>query len=100
VASFIHFFVNLEGAGSAWVLRYDDLCGSLIKVRYDLVAVKSLVGQQRTKFEPINERFNADRIEPLPCQKHEANEITQRIRQREGVSLKAVVSTVNGLSAF
>jgi len=57
MAPFIHFGVDFEWLGAAWILRHDDFGTPLIKVRDDGIAVKSLVGEQGAELDARDQRF-------------------------------------------
>src|SRR5579863_5588200 len=85
MAPFVHFGVDLERLGAAWVLRYDDFGTALIKVCDDGIAVESLVGEQGTELDARDQGLNTNRIEAMPWQQHEPDKIAQRISQGENL---------------
>ena len=80
---FVYFGVERQRLGAAPMLGDDDLCAALVEVGHDGVAIEGLVGDQRAEIEPMDERRDADRIEPVPGQQNEAHEIAERSGERE-----------------
>src|SRR6185437_5883205 len=80
---FVHLLVDGERRCPARMLRDDDLGSALAQLGDDRVAVESLVGDQRVKLHSVDQRRDADRVETLARQQHEAYEIAERIGQRQ-----------------
>jgi hypothetical protein len=66
------------------VLRDHDLGAALVEVGDNVVAVESLVGDQRAEFDAVDQRRNADRVEALSRQQDESNEIAERVGEGRG----------------
>ena len=49
---FVHFGVDRQVLGSAWMLRDDDLGSPFVEIGDDGVAVESFVGDQAPKLNP------------------------------------------------
>src|SRR4051794_41828143 len=75
-----------------------DLGAALIQVRDNVIAVERRVADQRPKGEPVDERRHADRVEPLPRQKHEAHEIAERVGEGQDLGGQAAFGAANGLA--
>src|SRR3954467_9462083 len=75
-----------------------DLGAALVQVRDDIVAVECRVADQRPKGEPVDERRHADRVEPLPRQKHKAHEVAERVGERHDLGSQAAFGAANGLA--
>src|ERR1700735_1511881 len=60
---FIELFIDTQKSCASGVLGNDDLGAAFIQFGDDSVAVESLVGDQPTKGEAIDEGRHADRIE-------------------------------------
>jgi hypothetical protein len=77
--------VKLEGErrASSWKLEDDDLRAALVRFGDHLAAVEGLFGEQRAKFDALDQRRDADRIEALPRQRKQANQIAERVDERE-----------------
>ena len=80
------------------MLRDDGLGSAFLQVGYDGVAIESLVSDQRVKFEAFDERRDANRVEALPRQEHEAHEIAERIREGEDFGRHAAFRAPDGLA--
>src|SRR5262252_10889158 len=65
------------------MLGDDDLGAALVQLGDDRVAIESLVGDQRVKLDSVDQRRDADRIEAVSRQEREANEIAERIGERQ-----------------
>ena len=76
-------YVDGERRASSWMLGDDDLRAALVQFGDDPVAVEGLVGEQRAKFDALDQRRDADRVEALPRQQNEADQIAERVGQRE-----------------
>src|SRR3954454_21731890 len=75
-----------------------DLGAALIQVRDNVIAVERRVADQRPKGEPVDERRHADRVEPLPRQKHEAHEIAERVGEGQDLGGQAAFRATDGLA--
>jgi hypothetical protein len=80
------------------MLGDDDLRAALVQFGDDPVAVEGLVGEQRVKFDALDQRRDANRVEALPRQQNEANQIAERIRQRENFGGPAALGLAYGLA--
>ncbi len=98
VTGFVKLDVDGEWGASSWMLGDDDLRAALVQFGDDPVAVEGLVGEQRTKFDALDQRRDADRIEALPRQQNEANQIAERIRQRQDFGGPAALGLAYGLA--
>lgn len=65
------------------MLRDDDLGTAFVEIGDDGVAVESLVGDDGAKFDPVNQRGDADAVEAVARHQVETYEITQGVGQRE-----------------
>ncbi len=98
VTGFVKLDVDGEWGASSWMLGDDDLRAALVQFGDDPVAVEGLVGEQRAKFDALDQRRDADRIEALPRQQNEANQIAERIRQRQDFGGPAALGLAYGLA--
>src|ERR1700730_9842829 len=80
------------------MLRYDDLGATRVEIGDDRVAIESLVGQQRVEFDTCNQWGDADGIEAVPRQEEKADEVAERIRQRQGLRGHATLGAAYGLA--
>ena len=97
VPPFIHFRIDFDGFGAAWMLRYDDFGAALIEVGDDGVAVKSLVGEQGAELDPREERCDTDSVEALPRQENEAHELAKRNCHSEDLGGHSALGAAYGL---
>lgn len=97
MAPFVHFCIERQRLGATWMLRDDDLGAALIEVCNDDIAVEGLVGDQRVKREAIDQRRHAHAVEAMTGQEHEADEIAQRVGQREDLGGHAALGAADGL---
>src|SRR5713101_9364416 len=80
------------------MLRNHDLGAALVEVGDDVVAVEGLVGDERAEFDPLDERWDADRIEALSRQQDESDEIAERIGERQDLGRHAPLGAADGLA--
>src|SRR6266704_1519185 len=71
---------------------------ALVEVGDDVVAVEGLVGDERGEFDPLDERWDADRIEALSRQQDESDEIDERIGERQDLGRHAPLGAADGLA--
>src|SRR5262249_36131933 len=83
MAPFVDLLIDRERLHTARMLRDNDLGAAGIEVGDDGIRIKGLVGDQRRKCDPVDQRRQADGVEALSGQQDEANEIAERIRQRQ-----------------
>ena len=69
-----------------------------VEVGDDVVAVESLVGDQRTEFDPLDQRRDPDRVEALAGQQFEAHEIAKRVGERQDFGRHAALGAADGLA--
>ena len=82
-APFVHFEVDCERGYAARMLRDDDLAAPRVEVSDDGVRVERHVGNQSAEIQSLNQRGNANRVEPLPRQQDKPHKIAESIRQSE-----------------
>jgi len=95
---FVHFRVERQGLGAAWMLRDDDLGAALVELSDDVVAVEGFVGDESVELEAVDERGNADGIEAMARQECEAYEIAQGIGQGQDLGRHAAFGAPYGLA--
>ncbi len=78
--------------------RYDDLGAALVEVGGDGIAVEGLVGDEALKSETVDERSDAHCIETMAGQENEADEIAERVGQRQNFGRHAAFGTADGLA--
>ena len=80
------------------MLRDDDFGTALVEVGDDGIAVEGFVGDEAVKGETVDERSNPDRIEAMTGQENEADEIAERVGQRQNFGRHAAFGTADGLA--
>src|SRR3954463_9768602 len=71
---------------------------ALVEVGNDLVAVKSLVGDQGAELKAIDQRRDPDGVEALSGQQHEANEIAESVGEGQDFGRHAALGAADGLA--
>jgi len=94
---FVHFGVDSEWLGATRMLRDDGFCASRVQVSDDAVGIICLVGDQGLELNAFDERRNANRIEALARQQHEADKVAERIGEREYLGGHAAFRPADGL---
>jgi hypothetical protein len=90
--------IERERLRPPWVLRDDDLGAALVQLGNDGIAVEGLVGDQSAKGETVDERSDADRIETMARQENKADEIAERIGQRQDFGRHAALGAADRLA--
>src|SRR5882757_5893454 len=98
VPPLVEFSVERQRHRAPRMLRDDDLGAALVQLGDDGIAVEGLVGDQSAKGETVDERRDADRIEAVSGQANKANEIAQRIGQRQDFGRHAALGTADRLA--
>ena len=98
MSPFIDFEIDGDRLGSTRVLGDDDLGTALVEFGDDGIAVEGLVRDQSTEIDVLDERFDADGIEPLPGQQNEVDQIAERIGQCEDLGRHSAFGATNGLA--
>jgi hypothetical protein len=97
MAPFVHLGVDLQRRGAARMLRNHDLGAALVEVGDDVVAVERLVGDQRAKFNAVDEWRDADGIETLSRQQDESDEVAQGVGEGQDFGCHAALGLADGL---
>ena len=98
MSPFVHLGVDDERFGPAGMLRDDDLGATGIEIGNNGVAIEGLVGNRRVKLTPSDQWCDADRIEALSGKQHEAQEVAERVRQRQDFRRHAAFGAADGLA--
>ena len=64
----------------------------------DGVAVEGFVGDQPTELDALDQGSDADGVETMPGQEREANQIAERIGERQDLCRHAALGTADGLT--
>src|SRR3954447_26820548 len=98
VPPLIHLTIDVERLGAARVLSDHDLGPAIVQLRDDLVAVERLVRDQRPERDPLDQRRNAHRLEPLARQQHEADQVAERVGERHDLGRHPALGPADGLA--
>ena len=74
-----------------------DLCAALVKVGNDGIAVEGIVGDQSAEGDSVDQRSDTERIETVAGQQDEANQIAERVGQREYFGSNAALGAADRL---
>jgi hypothetical protein len=80
------------------MLRNDDLGAALVQLGDDRVAVKGFVGDQSAELDAIDQRGDADSVEAMPGQERKANQIAERVGERQDFGRHAAFGPAYGLA--
>ena len=97
VPPLVEFGVQPQRQCPPWVLRDHDLCAALVEVGNDGIAVEGLVGDQSAEGDSVDQRSDADRIETVAGQQDEADQIAERVGQREYFGRHAALGAADRL---
>lgn len=91
---------QIDGArlASSRVLRDDDFRPAFVEVSDDPVGVEGLVGDQPAELDALDQRRDADRVEALPRQQNEADQVPQRVCQDQDLGRQAAPRLAYGLA--
>src|SRR5262245_48535711 len=98
VPPFVHLLVNGERLCSAGMLRDHNLGATRVEIGNDGVAVERFVGDQCVEGQSLDERRHADRVEAMAGQENEADEIAERVGERQDFGGHAAFRTTDGLA--
>ena len=80
------------------MLRDDDLGTALVEVGNDGIAVEGLVGDQAPEGETVDQRSDPDRIETMAGQENKADQIAERVGQRQDFGRQAALGAADRLA--
>src|SRR4029079_12097960 len=95
---FVEFGVERQRHGAAWMLRDDDLGPAMVEVGDDGVAVEGFVGDQPAEGQTVDERSDADCIKAMAGQQNKADEVAERVGQRQNFGRHAAFRAADGLA--
>lgn len=98
MAPFVKFGVDGDRVQASWALGDDDAGAAFVQFGDDPVGIESLVGNQRTEFEAMDQRGDADRIVALARQQMEADQIAQRVGEGEDLGGPSALGLAYGLA--
>ena len=90
--------IERQGHCAARMLRDDDLGTALVQIGNDGIAVEGLVGDQTAECETVDQRSDAHRIEAMARQQNKADEIAERVGQRQDFGGYAALGTADRLA--
>ena len=95
---FVDVQIDVDRGLAPGSLRDDDLRCASIQLVDDPVGVKRLVGDQAVELGPLDQGRDADGVVALAGQQDEADEIAQRVGERQDFRRQAAARLANGLA--
>ena len=83
VAPFVNVLVDVERLGAPGMLRDYDLRLAFVHVFDDPIGIKSLVSDQATEFDVLDQGGDADGVKAMAGEQDEPHQISERVGQRE-----------------
>jgi len=83
MAPFVNVLVDVERLGAPGMLRDYDLRLAFVHVFDDPVRIKSLVSNQATEFDVLDQGRSADGVKAMAGEQNEPHQIPERVGQRE-----------------
>lgn len=80
------------------MLRNDDLGPALVQFGDDGVAVEGFVGDQSAELNAVDQGGDANGVEAMAGQECEANQIAERVGEREDLCGYAALGPADGLA--
>ena len=90
--------VKSAGLRAPGVLGDDDLRAAGVEGLENPGGVEGLVGDEPAEVDVCDQRGDAERVEPLTGQEFEADEISERIGQRDDLGGPAAARATDGLA--
>ena len=97
VPPLVEFGIERQRHRTSWMLRDDDLGAALVEVGNNGVAVEGLVSDQAAEGDAVDQGRDADRIETMAGQQDEADEIAERVGQRQDFGCHAAFGAADRL---
>jgi hypothetical protein len=97
VTPLVDVSIDLARAGASGMLGDHDRGAAIIKFGDQGVCVEGRVGDQTAEFDLLNQRRDADGIEAMARQQHEADQIAKRIGERQDLRRPAAFGPAYGL---
>ena len=98
MAPFVHLLVEGERPAAPRVGGDDDTGAAFGQFGDDPVAIERLVGDQRAELDAIDQRGDADRVVALARQEVEADQIAQRVGERQDLGGPTALGLAYGLA--
>ena len=97
VAPLIDFNIDLARPGASGMLRNENLGAAPVEIGDDGVAIEGLIAEQGAELEVLDQRGHADRVEPVPRQQDEADQVSQCVGQGQDLRGHAAFGAAYGL---
>ena len=94
----VDFEIDVARLASSRVLGDDDFRPAFIKVGDDPVGVEGLVGDQPAELDALDQRGDADGVEPLSWQQNEADQVPERVSQDQNLGRQTASRLAYGLA--
>jgi len=94
---FIHFFVVGNVYSPVSLCRNDDFCAAQGQVAAQVIGVEGFIAEESVEAQSFDQRRRADDLTALAGMQREANEIAQRVRQRQYFRRQAAFRAADGL---
>jgi hypothetical protein len=98
VAPFVDFGIDVEGLEPLWALGNYDASAPLVQFSDNPVGIECLVGDQRIELDAFDQRCNAHRVITLAGQQMKANQIAERVGERDNLGRPAALGLAYGLA--
>jgi hypothetical protein len=98
VAPLVEVGVDIERLAAAGMLGDDDLRAALVELLDNPVGIEGLVGDQPAELDVLNQRREADRVEALARKELKADEVAERVGEREDFRRPAALRLADGLA--
>jgi hypothetical protein len=97
VAPFVNVLVDVERLGAPGMLRDYDLRLAFVHVFDDPVGIKSLVSDQASEFDVLDQGRDADGVKAMAGEQDEPHQIPKRVGQREDFGGPTALRLADGL---
>ena len=98
MAPFVNLGIDDERVDALRALGDDDAGAALVQFGDDPVGIESLVSDQRAELDAMDQRGNAHRVVALARQEVEADQIAERVGEREDFGGPAALGLAYGLA--
>ena len=98
MAPFVDLLVDGERCLAPWHLRDDDLGAALIQLVDDPVRIEGLVADQAFELDVLDQRYDPDGVVAMSRKQDKADQVTERVRQRQDFRRQAPLGAAYGLA--
>ena len=95
---FVHLLIYGKWGFTPWMLRNHAFRPAFIQLSDDPVGIESLVCDQRIERDAFDQRCNANRVIALSGQEMEADQISERVGERQDFGRPAAPGLAYGLT--